>query len=73
MAINKAFGEWKAAYAAYVAAERELADAESVFSCTHTGEPVELRLEVTRRRTESENLLKRATDLLHSRVASRAS
>jgi hypothetical protein len=69
VAINKAFGEWQAAHAAYVQLERALADAETVFAFTRSDEPLALRAEVMRRRAESDRLLQHAMELLHSRAA----
>jgi transposase-like protein len=68
VAINKAFRDWEAAHAAYVEAERRLADAETVFAFTRANEPVELRREVARKRAESDRLLQIAMELLHSRM-----
>lgn len=69
MAINKAFKDWEAVHSAYLESERQLADAETVFSFTRTQEPIELRREVARKRAESDRLLQAAMQLLHSRMS----
>jgi hypothetical protein len=55
--MNKAFEDWKAAHDAYLAAERRLADAETVFAIKHGQDPQGLRSEVVRRRQEADRLL----------------
>jgi hypothetical protein len=63
------FTDWEAAHAAYIEAERKLADAETVFAFTQANEPLELRDEVSRKRAQSDLLLHAAVGMLHSGVA----
>jgi len=71
MPIHQAFDDWKAAHDAYIAAERKLADAETVYAFSQGQEPDGLRSEVARRRSEADRLLACAlqelrTHALHS-------
>ena len=69
MPIHEAFEDWKAAHDAYIAAERRLADAETVFAFTHGTEPDQLRSEVARRRDEADRLLARALEELRAHAS----
>lgn len=62
-----AFDDWKAAHDAYIAAERRLADAQTVFAFTHKGDPEALRAEVDRRREEADRLFRSAMDAAQAR------
>lgn len=68
--MNKAFEDWKAAHDAYMAAERKLADAETVYAFRNGTEPQQLRAEVNARRSEADRLLANAMQVL--RVQARA-
>jgi len=69
MPIHEAFEEWKAAHDAYIAAERKLADAETVYAFTQGEAPDQLRSEVAIRRREADRLLARALQELRSHAA----
>lgn len=68
MPIHKAFEDWKAAHEAYIAAERRLADAETVYAFNHEREPRRLRDEVAQRRDEADRLLECAMQELRARA-----
>jgi hypothetical protein len=73
MAMNQAFEDWKAADEAYMAAERKLADAETVFACRSGHEPRQLRDEVNQLRCEADRLLEIAMRSLRDQAAETAS
>jgi hypothetical protein len=62
VALSKAFDDWKTAHDAYIAAERKLADAETVFAFRSGAEPRQLRDEVRARREEADRLLHTAME-----------
>jgi len=67
MPSHQAFEDWKAAHDAYIAAERRLADAETVYAFSGGKEPHGLRAEVAKLRDESDRLLALALQEMRAR------